>query len=180
MSGFSWSVPLQTATPLHWLRHPVAQVDVSHGTAGRAWRLQRDSNPRFGLERVVSSSVVTRTYALVATSGCHGAFEFDSTQRLRGNDHLSPAISERRREVQRPPTAAAPFQRDMTRQGTLKWTPRGGAAKIGWPPRAVRPAALPAGQAGPRSGQDHPLTRTRSRARGQRGARSRPRSPPWR
>jgi hypothetical protein len=44
---------------------------------------------------------VTRSYGVVATSGCHGAFEFDSTQRLRDNDHLSPAISERRREAQR-------------------------------------------------------------------------------
>jgi hypothetical protein len=39
------------------------------------WWLQRDSNPRFGLERVATKSAVTRTYRVVATGGCHGAFE---------------------------------------------------------------------------------------------------------
>jgi hypothetical protein len=37
---------------------------------------QRDSNPRFGLERAVPWSAATRTYAWVATGGCHGAFEW--------------------------------------------------------------------------------------------------------
>jgi hypothetical protein len=42
----------------------------------RRWWLQRDSNPRFGLERAVSTHVVARTYGPVATCGCHLAFEW--------------------------------------------------------------------------------------------------------
>jgi hypothetical protein len=40
-----------------------------------AIREARDSTPRFSLERVVSSSAVTRTYGVVATGGCHDDFE---------------------------------------------------------------------------------------------------------
>ena len=36
--------------------------------------LQRDSNPCFSLERVVPWSVVTRSYVVVATGGCHHSF----------------------------------------------------------------------------------------------------------
>ena len=38
---------------------------------------QRDSNPCFSLERVVTRLVNTGTYRTVATGGCHDAFKFE-------------------------------------------------------------------------------------------------------
>ena len=43
--------------------------------ASERWWLQRDSNPCLSLERAVTWVMATRTYAPVATGGCHGAFE---------------------------------------------------------------------------------------------------------
>jgi hypothetical protein len=42
----------------------------------RAWCLQRDANPCFSLERAGTRSVVTWTYGVVATGGCHDALEW--------------------------------------------------------------------------------------------------------
>jgi hypothetical protein len=42
-----------------------------------SWRFEQSSNPCFSLERVVSWSVATRTYTVVATGGCHDVFEFE-------------------------------------------------------------------------------------------------------
>jgi hypothetical protein len=39
------------------------------------WWLQRDSNPRFGLERVATRTATTWTYRVVAMVGCHAVFE---------------------------------------------------------------------------------------------------------
>jgi hypothetical protein len=54
----------------------------AHGilTAGGGAALsshQRDSNPCFSLERVVTRLVNTGTYGTIATGGCHDAFKFE-------------------------------------------------------------------------------------------------------
>jgi hypothetical protein len=58
-------------------RSDSTQREESQARMDGRWWLQRDSNPRFGLERVVSWSVITRAYGVVATGGCHDAFEFE-------------------------------------------------------------------------------------------------------
>ena len=51
-----------------------SNLETKNATKSRWW-LQRDSNPCFSLERAATWSATTRTYARVATGGCHGAFE---------------------------------------------------------------------------------------------------------
>jgi hypothetical protein len=48
------------------------------------WWLPWDSNPRFGLNRAEAWTAVTRTYAAVATGGCHHAVESTRVARSKG------------------------------------------------------------------------------------------------
>jgi hypothetical protein len=63
---------------LSWLTPP--SVADAHGnlTVGGGAALsshQRDSHPCFSLERVVTRTATTRTYAPVATGGCHAVLK---------------------------------------------------------------------------------------------------------
>ena len=67
-------------------------VSVMRSSMNRWW-LQRDSNPRFSLERAVTWLATTRTYGVVATGGCHGASELE----LQGWETLHGHLSADRR-----------------------------------------------------------------------------------
>ena len=62
--------------PIRFVPH-ARKTRESWTRARGEWWLQRDSNPCFSLERVVTRTVSTRTYGAVATGGCHGVFKFE-------------------------------------------------------------------------------------------------------
>ena len=69
------------------------------------WWLQRDSNPRFGLEKAVTWSAAAMTYERVATDGCHRRL------RVEGSDVKCPSV------VPRDASTSKAYRPDWTVEG---------------------------------------------------------------